>query len=77
LFFDNGHHHIKSDCNPDLGFDGILGGSIECFDTKVRFDPFEEYLNLPATLKSSAMVNADRVKSLVKKISRLFGSASK
>jgi hypothetical protein len=51
LFFDNGHQHVNSDCNPDLGLDGILGGPIKRFDTKVLLDPFEEDLDLPATLK--------------------------
>ena len=51
LFFDNGHQHVDSDCNPDLGLDGILGGPIKRFDTKVLLDPFEEDLDLPATLK--------------------------
>jgi hypothetical protein len=51
LFFDNGHQHVNSDCNPDLGLDSILGGPIKRFDTKVLFDPFEEDLDLPATLK--------------------------
>ncbi len=51
LFFDNGHQHVNSDCNPDLGFDGILGGPIKRFDTEVLLDPFEEDLDLPATLK--------------------------
>ena len=51
LFFDNGHQHVNSDCNPDLGLDGILGGPIKRFDTEVLLDPFEEDLDLPATLK--------------------------
>jgi hypothetical protein len=51
LFFDKGHQHVNSDCYPDLGFDGIVGGSIKRFDTKMLFDPFEEDLDLPATLK--------------------------
>ena len=51
LFFDNGYQHVNRNCNPDLGLDGILGGSIKRFDTKVLLDPFEEDLDLPATLK--------------------------
>jgi hypothetical protein len=51
LFFDNGHQYVNSDCNPDLGLDGILGDPIKRFDTKVLLDPFEEDLDLPATLK--------------------------
>ena len=51
LFFYNGYQHVNSDCNPDLGLDGILGGPIKRFDTKVLLDPFEEDFDLPATLK--------------------------
>jgi len=50
-FLDNSNKHINRDCDPDLGFYGILGGSIKRFDTKVLFDPFEKDLDLPATLK--------------------------
>jgi len=54
LFFDNGHQHVNGNCYPDLGIDGILGGSVKRFDTKVLkvlFGPLEEDLDLPATLK--------------------------
>ena len=51
LFFDNGYQHVNRNCNPDLGLDGILGGPVKRFDTKVLLDPFEEDLDLPATLK--------------------------
>ena len=34
LLFDKGHQYVKSDCYPDLGFDGIVG-SIRCFESKV------------------------------------------
>jgi hypothetical protein len=34
-----------------LGLDGILGGPVKRFDTKVLFDPFEKDFDLPATLK--------------------------
>ena len=51
LFFDNGYQHVNCNGNPDLGLDGILGGAIKGLDTKVLLDPFEEDLDLPATLK--------------------------
>jgi len=51
LFFDDGHQHVNGDCCPDLSLDGILGGSIKCFDSKVLLDPFEEEFDLPATPK--------------------------
>jgi hypothetical protein len=50
LFFDNGHQHVNGDGSPDLNLDGILGGSIERFDTKMLLDPFEEEFDLPAAL---------------------------
>jgi hypothetical protein len=51
LFLDDGYQDVNGDGNPDLSFDGILGGSIKRFDAKVLFDPFEKYFDLPATLK--------------------------
>ena len=36
------------DGNPHLGFDRIVGGSIEGFDAEVLLDPFEEEFDLPA-----------------------------
>jgi len=51
LFFDNGCQHVNCNCNPDLGLDGIFGGPIKRFDTKVLLDLFEENLDLPTTLK--------------------------
>ena len=44
---DDGDKHINRDGNPDLGFDGVLGGTEEDFDTKMLFDPFEKQLDLP------------------------------
>ena len=51
LFFGKGYQHVNRNCNPDLGLDGILGGPVKRFDTKVLLDPFEENLDLPTTLK--------------------------
>ena len=46
-FFDDGHQDIDRDCNPDLGFDRVFGGAIECVDAQMLFDPTEEELHLP------------------------------
>ena len=46
--FNECHQDIHTDGGPDLGFDGILGGTVEGFDTQVLFNPFEEQLDLPA-----------------------------
>jgi hypothetical protein len=51
LFLDDSYREVNGDGDPDLSFDGILGGSIKRFDAKVLFDPFEKYFNLSATLK--------------------------
>ena len=34
-----------------MSFDRVLGSAIERLDSKVLFDPFEEQLDLPATLE--------------------------
>ena len=45
---DDGDQHIDGDGDPDLGFDGVLGGAVEALDAQVLLDPFEEQLDLPA-----------------------------
>ena len=47
---DNGYEHVNRDCDPDLRFDGIFGGAVERFDSKMLLDPFEEQFDLPAGL---------------------------
>ncbi len=47
---DDGHEDVDGDGDPDLGFDGILGGTVEALDPQVLLDPFEEQLDLPAAL---------------------------
>ena len=49
FFLDNSYEDINTDRNPDLSLHRILGGSIERFDSKVLFDPFEKKFYLPAT----------------------------
>lgn len=51
MFLDDGYQDVNGDGDPDLSFDGILGGSIKRFDAEMLLDPFEEDLDLPATLK--------------------------
>ncbi len=46
---DHGHQHIDRDGDPDLSFDGILGGAKEGVDPQMLRDPFEEQFHLPAT----------------------------
>jgi hypothetical protein len=45
---DDGDQDIDGDGDPDLGLDGVLGGSEEALDAQVLLDPFEEQLDLPA-----------------------------
>ena len=51
MLLDDGYQDVNRDGDPDLSFDGVLGSSVECFDAKVLFDPFEKYFDLPAALK--------------------------
>ncbi len=45
---DDGDEHVDRGGDPDLGFDGVLGGAEEAFDLEVLLDPFEEEFDLPA-----------------------------
>lgn len=49
-FFETGHHEVNADCDPDLGFDGVLGRAEERFDAEVLFDPLEEEFDVPTAL---------------------------
>jgi hypothetical protein len=49
-FFENSHQDVHGDGDPDLGFDGVLGGPEESLDSQVLLDPFEKQLDLPAGL---------------------------
>lgn len=50
-FSKNGNEQIGGNGRPDLGFDGVGGGSVERLDAQVLFDPFEEQFDLPARLE--------------------------
>jgi hypothetical protein len=41
---------LKSHGTPDLASHGVLAGGQKAFDAQALLDPFEEQLNLPATL---------------------------
>jgi hypothetical protein len=49
LFHDS-HEHIDGYSDPDLGLHCVLGGAIECFDSEMLLDPFEEQFDLPSAL---------------------------
>ena len=51
--FHDGHQHVDRHGDPDLGFDGVLGSSIEGLDAQVLLDPLEEQLDLPARFVES------------------------
>ena len=46
-FSNDGNKDICGDGNPDLGFYRIFGSAVECLDTEMLFDPFEEQFDLP------------------------------
>ena len=41
---------IGGDSNPDLGLYRIFGSAVECLDTEMLLDPFEEQFDLPSAL---------------------------
>ena len=47
MLADNGDEHVNADGDPDLSFDGIVGGAEKPFDAQVLLDPFEEEFDLP------------------------------
>ncbi len=47
---DDGDEHIDRDGDPDLALDRVLGSAEEALDAKMRLDPLEEQLDLPAAL---------------------------
>ena len=47
-FLYDGHKNVNRDGDPDLGLDGILGGTIKGLDPEMLFDPLEKQLHLPA-----------------------------
>ena len=49
MFFHDSHQQIRTDRDPDLGFDCIGRGAVKDFDPKVAFDPFEKQFYLPTT----------------------------
>ena len=44
----DGNQQIKTDGNPDLGFDGIGGCPVKGLDSQMLLDPAKEKLHLPA-----------------------------
>ena len=48
VFSYKGDDQIDGDGDPTLDIDGIARGSLEAFDTRVLFDPFEEKFDLIA-----------------------------
>ena len=46
----DGHQHVDTDGDPDLGLHRVLGGPVERPDPQVLLDPLEEQFDLPAAL---------------------------
>ena len=49
-FSNDGNEDIGGYGNPDLGLYRIVGGAVECLDTEMLLDPFEEQFDLPSAL---------------------------
>ena len=49
-FLENSNQDVDGDSDPYLCVHSVLGSSVECFDSKMLFDPFEEEFDLPTTL---------------------------
>jgi len=47
---ENGHHQVSADGDPNLGLHRVLARAVEGLDPQVLLDPFEEQLDLPASL---------------------------
>lgn len=47
FFLHDGDQNVHRHCDPYLGENGILGGSIETFDSQMLLEPSEEELHLP------------------------------
>lgn len=45
---DDGHEHINRNSDPDVGFQGILAGTVERFDSQKVLDSSEEQFHLSA-----------------------------
>jgi hypothetical protein len=52
--FDDRHQDVYGNGNLDLSFHGVLGRTIERFDSKILFDPFEEDLDLPSAFEEQS-----------------------
>ena len=54
FLLDDGHEDVDRHGDPDLGFDGVLGGAVKGLDTQVLLDPFEEQFDSPPAFVESA-----------------------
>ena len=50
LLFDNGNQNMRGYGAPDLRLHGVFAVAEKTLDAQVLLDPFEEQLDLPATL---------------------------
>ena len=51
FLLDDCDKYIDRNGDPDLSLHGVWRSPIECFDSKMLFDPFEENLDLPTVLE--------------------------
>ena len=51
FLLDDSYKYINRNGDPDLSLHGVWRSTIEGFDSKMLFDPFEEDLDLPTVLE--------------------------
>jgi hypothetical protein len=44
---EDGDQQVNGERRPDLGLDGVLGGTVKGLDAKMLFDPGEEQFHTP------------------------------
>lgn len=68
---ETGYQEVDADRDPNLGFDGVLAGAVEGFDTQVLLDPFEEQLDVPTTLVDGGDTKSGEIKMVGQEDQRL------
>jgi hypothetical protein len=51
FLLDDSDKHISRNGDPDLSLDRVWRSTIECFDSKMLFDPFEKDFDLPSVFE--------------------------
>ena len=51
IFLNDSYKHINGNSDSNLSLHGVWRSTIECFDSKMLFDPFEEDPDLPTVFE--------------------------